>query len=307
MKKWQIYLIVGIIILLGLGIRLIDITDHPFEIHGSRQMRSALIARDLFSGNNDIFNTYGMIEPPILESLSAAAYFLAGEEIVWIGRVFSILFWMAGAAALYDLANRISNKYGAMLSLIFYLFPTFSVMNSRTLMPDPMMTAGIILSIWSLYRWQKERTLKWSLTAGILTGLTILIKAYAGIILIVPFAIYIFATSKFKEAIKNKQIWIILALSAFPVIAYFFYGIVIDGRMASQFDNRFFSELAFDPGHYVRWFYVLDDLFSLPLILASFVSISIVKDSKTRWLLTGTWIGYFVYGFFFPYHIRTHT
>ena len=96
MKKWQIYLIVGIIILLGLGIRLIDITDHPFEIHGSRQMRSALIARDLFSGNNDIFNTYGMIEPPILESLSAAAYFLAG-------------YWGGGLSAGFDKNSRVKD------------------------------------------------------------------------------------------------------------------------------------------------------------------------------------------------------
>ena len=47
MKKWHYFLIIGLIFLLGIGIRLIDITDHPFEIHGARQMRSALISRDL--------------------------------------------------------------------------------------------------------------------------------------------------------------------------------------------------------------------------------------------------------------------
>ena len=307
MKKWHYFLIIGLIFLLGIGIRLIDITDHPFEIHGARQMRSALISRDLFEGGVDIFSTHGMIEPPIIESLSTGIYFLLGEEVVWLGRVFSILFWMFGAAALYDLSRRISNNFGAMVALVFYLFPTFTVLNSRTMMPDPMMTAGIIISIWSLYRWQKKRTRKWALAAGLITGVTILIKAYAGLILIVPFAIYILITNKPKEAIKDKNLWIIFALSALPVAAYFFYGLVIDGRMASQFDNRFFTSYAFDPGHYVRWFYVLDDLFSLPLILASMVSIAVHKDNKTKWLLTGTWIGYFLYGFFFPYHIRTHT
>ncbi len=307
MKKWHYLLIIGGIFLIGIGIRLVDLTDHPFEIHGTRQMRSALISRDLYEGGKNVFSTYGMIEPPIIESLSAGMYSLLGAETVWIGRVFSILFWTLGAAALFDLSNRISNKFGGIIALIFYLFPTFSVMNSRTLMPDPMMTAGLIISIWSLYHWQEERSSKWAVMTGLITGFTILSKAYAGLILIIPFAIYILMTNNPKEAIKDKQLWTILALSALPVAAYFFYGIVIDGRMASQFDNRFFASLAFDPGHYVRWLYVLDDLFSLPLILASLVSITIVKDIKIKWLLLATWIGYFVYGFFFPYHIRTHT
>lgn len=307
MKKWHYLLIIGVIFLIGIGIRLVDITDHPFEIHGTRQMRSALISRDLYEGDGDVFTTYGMIEPPIIESLSTAMYLLLGEEIVWIGRVFSILFWTLGAAALFDLSARISNKFGGIVALIFYLFPTFSVMNSRTLMPDPMMTAGLIISIWALYRWQEERSQKWAVITGLITGFTILSKAYAALILIVPFAIYILLTNKAKEAFKDKQLWTILALSALPVALYFFYGLVIDGRMASQFDNRFFASLAFDPGHYVRWLYVLDDLFSLPLILAAMVSIAVVKDSKIKWLLVGTWIGYLIYGFFFPYHIRTHT
>lgn len=307
MNKKLFLILIAIILLIGLGVRLIDITDHPFEIHGIRQMRSAMISKALYSGNEDIFSKYGMIEPPILESLTVGAYYLLGQEVVWAGRIFSILFWMLGALALFDLSKSISNKFGGFISLIFYLFPTYVVMNSRTMMPDPMMTAGIIISIWSLYKWQKERNTKWAIYTGLIAGITILIKAYAGLILIIPFALFILSTNKFKTAIKDKQLWLILLLTTLPVGLYFFYGIVIDGRMVSQFDNRFIASMAFDPGHYARWFYVLDDLFSLPLVAASIISIAILKDSKFKYLLAGTWLGYFVYGFFFPYHILTHT
>jgi hypothetical protein len=122
MKKWHYLLIIGVIFLIGIGIRLVDITDHPFEIHGTRQMRSALISRDLYEGDGDVFTTYGMIEPPIIESLSTAMYLLLGEEIVWIGRVFSILFWTLGAAALFDLSARISNKCRLDLLPVPYIF-----------------------------------------------------------------------------------------------------------------------------------------------------------------------------------------
>lgn len=43
----------------------------------------------------------GVLEPPVIEVVVAAAYRLAGGERFWIPRIVSSLFWLGGGVALY--------------------------------------------------------------------------------------------------------------------------------------------------------------------------------------------------------------
>ncbi|MEK6222825.1 MAG: glycosyltransferase family 39 protein [Chloroflexota bacterium] len=307
-----------IVFLLGLLIRLYDITDEPVEVHQARQLRAAIISRSIYLQNNpfakgaeveyaiDLAADTGLIEPSILEFLSATTYSLIGGEQTWVGRLFSITFWMLGGLALFSMAKSISSGAGAVASLSFYLFLPFGITYSRVLLPDPMMVASTMLSIWALYNWERQRTQKWAVITGILTGYAILTKSVAAILLLVPFALFILAADPFKKTIKNKQIWTILLLAGIPSLGYYFYGIVIDGRLAQQFQGRFFSDLLIDPGFYVRWLNKVEFKFTLISVMFSGLGIALLKEHKVKMLLSGWWIGYFLIGFFFPYHIWTH-
>src|SRR5512146_3286602 len=80
------------LLLLGLGIRLYDLTDPPLDFHPTRQLRGALIARGMYYQmlpNADpetrrtaiqFANSVGQYEPSILEKIVAETYLLMGGE-----------------------------------------------------------------------------------------------------------------------------------------------------------------------------------------------------------------------------------
>jgi 4-amino-4-deoxy-L-arabinose transferase-like glycosyltransferase len=213
---WLKILIV-VIFILGTGIRLYDVTDEPLEFHPARQLRSAIIARSIYYKNNpDIprekilfavseANQRGLIEPPIMENLSVIAYRLMGEEEIWVGRLFSIAFWLLGGWALYALSKEFGSLTGSIVSLSLYFLLPFSILATRVLMPDPMMVAFTVISIYCLYTWEKKRTYPWAVLTGLVSGFTIFSKSVAGLILIVPFAVFILKAEGLKSALKNLQ------------------------------------------------------------------------------------------------------
>lgn len=312
-------LLIMILFVLGAGVRLFDLTDEPLDFHPTRQLRSAIIARAMYYEGNPEIPTdevefarkqaaqTGLIEPPVLEFLSAAGYRLAGEELVWIGRLFSIGFWLLGGLVLCQLAMRIGGRPGAIAALSVYLLLPFGVIASRTLMPDPLMVALMVTAVWALYRWEEERSWKTALLTGAVTGLAILVKSVAGIILFPAFAALILGTMGIKAALKDRQVWAIGGLAALPTAGFYVYGIFIDGRLGEQFAGRFFPELYTNPALYVNWLLNIEAHFSLAALALACAGIALARQDKVRWLLLGWWGGYILYGFIFPHHIWTHS
>jgi len=318
MTRRQTALLLAVLFLAATLLRLYDLTDEPLEVHPTRQMRSALVARALYYPTDPDYpaeivefatsqmELVGVIEPPIQEFLSAQLYRLAGEEILWLGRLVSITFWLIGGLAVFSLARQLSTESGGFAALIYYLFLPFGVRFSRTLLPDPMMVAAITISVWALYTWNQKHTLKWAILTGILTGFAILAKSIAGIILILPFAIFILSNASFRQTIKDLQTWLILVLAALPSAIYYYWGLVLDGRLATQFSGRFFPDLWADILLYKSWGLRIILEFGLPAFLLAMAGIFLAKNKANRRLLIFWWVGYFTYGMLFAYHIMTH-
>ena len=291
-------LLTAAIFLAALVVRLYDVGDAPLEVHPTRQMRAALIARAFYYPTNPEIpaervefaleqrRQVGVIEPSILEYLTAQLYRLNGAEAPWLGRLISIAFWLAGGWAVYDLTSRIGSKPGGLLALVYYLFLPFGLRFSRTLLPDPIMVAGSAASLWALYRWQHTRKTSWALAAGAVTGFAILAKSVAGIILILPFAVYILSTVRLKAAIKDRQVWLIFLLAALPSAAYYFWGLVLDGRLATQFSGRVFPELWTDLLLYKSWGKRIFLEFGLLAFLLAMLGIVLAKSPVSYTHLT---------------------
>jgi 4-amino-4-deoxy-L-arabinose transferase-like glycosyltransferase len=311
-------ILLAVIFLLGAAIRLYDLTDEPLEFHITRQLRSAANARAIyFSGLQDVdqdlldFSTdqleqAGLIEPPLQEFFTAQIYKLIGSEKVWAGRLVSIFFWLVGGWAIFSLSKEFSSFAGGIASLCFYLFLPFGVLFSRALMPDPMMVASTAIAVWALVNWEKNQTTKWAVVTGLITGYAILSKSVAGFILILPFAFFILISLGFKQAVRSKQVWLIVVLTTLPNLAYYYYGIFVHGGLLSSFSARFFPQLLADSSFYVRWLDKIEFKFGLIVFLFGVIGIALVERKKFQWLLGGWLAGYFLYGFFFPYHIWTH-
>ena len=131
----RIRTIVGLILILSVGfaLRLADFDDPPLDFHGTRQLRSLILARDFYvrslpdadpalsalSRDLSALETY---EPPILERVLASGYRMIGREDWRLGRVFSALFWTVAGFFVWLCARRLGARAGAWAALAVMFF-----------------------------------------------------------------------------------------------------------------------------------------------------------------------------------------
>src|SRR3990172_9761698 len=104
-SRWA-EIILAVLLLLGFGLRMLDLTDPPLDFHPTRQFRGAVVARSIYyqiAPSPDPYvqhlavstgRTVSDLEPPIIESIVAFAYLLSGGEHLWVSRIVTSLFWV---------------------------------------------------------------------------------------------------------------------------------------------------------------------------------------------------------------------
>ena len=319
-RKWSGIGIPALIVVLfvaALGIRLYDLTDLPRDFYMVRQFRSLLIARGMYYEHLTTvpewqrqiavaqWKAEGLIEPPIMEKLVALTYGVIGEHI-WVGRIYASLFWLAGGLAIWLLAKELSMRGGGIIALAYYLFVPFAQTVSRAFLPDPLMVALIAWSLWALYRWEKQRTWKTAILAGILTGLAIFVKSVAVFPLLGAAAGLVISRASWKRIFTDKQTWAVAGITAIPTIFYYIYGLVIVEDLSGQFALRFFPDMLKDPSFYGRWIFMAAGFAGFAAMFASLTGILLFPSKGPRFMAIGLWIGYILYGLAFPYHFITH-
>ncbi len=304
-----------VIFALGLGIRFYDLTDLPLDFTSTRQMFSALKARSMYyamlpeSVNVPEWQrslaakqTTAVIEPPIIETVTAVSYLLFGENL-WIARIYSILFWAIGGIFLFLLARELASTEGALIALLFYLFQPYGVIASRSFQPDPLMTAMIVVAAWALYRWRSSPTWKWAISAGALVGMAIFVKNVAVFPLGMA-ALTVVLERGLLTALKDRKTWLVALLSIAPVTVYTLLGIY-SGFLTGQFAFRFFPELWSTAAFYLQWLGQIDGVAGLGAFSVAIVGL-FVAGRRAMVFLAGLWLGYFAFGMAFGYHITTH-
>jgi hypothetical protein len=316
--KWV--LVVIFLILFGVAalIRFYDLTDAPLDFHPTRQLHSMLIARGMFAEHTDTYNdtqkeiairqwkAEGLIEPPIMERLTALTYQLLGREVLWVARIYAILFWLLGAVGLYLFVREITGRDAGIISLIYFLFLPYGALASRAFQPDPLLVAAIIWSWWAAIKWYRNPTWKWTIIAGLLAGFSIFVKSTAVYFLLIAYAGLIIFGRGFKTAIKDKKTWLLAVLAIIPYACFHVYGVYITGLLTSQFSLRFFPQLWLQPAFYLQWEGMINGTIGLAWLLIAILAMSLIEDKGHRALYAGVLIGYFLYGMTFTHHITTH-
>ncbi|HWQ46366.1 MAG TPA: glycosyltransferase family 39 protein, partial [Longilinea sp.] len=229
-----------------------------------------------------------------------------GEEILWLPRAYSALFWVLGGIFLFLLARELTSWEGGLLAVAFYLFNPFGVDASRSFQPDPLMTVMVTIAWWGMVRWLKKQEWKWVIVVGLFAGTAILVKALA------VFAIFggflgIFLAYGPLKSLRSLKFWIMGAITALPTLIYMVYGFFIEGSLGDQFSMRFFPSLWVDPVFYLRWEGMLELTAGLLPFIAGLTGIFFFSDKEKRWVIFSHWIGYFLYGMIFAYYFSTHT
>lgn len=313
-----------VLLALGLGLRLFDLTDQPLDFHPTRQLRGAIIARGIYyeklpsadpalreTASEHRYST-GQYEPPLLEHLAAYTYLLLGGEVLWVARLYSSLFWLFGGLALLALAHWMAGgvstgglRRAALVALGYYLVLPFAVQASRSFQPDPLMTMWLVLTAYCLYRWSLSLTRLWAILAGVSGGLAILTKAVAVYMVGGAALGAILFTLGVRKAWRSPQAWGMAVLMVAPSASYY---LVQNQSRAAEYLTTWtvsLSHLLLEPGFYVRWLSFVQNLVGLTALLLSLVG-ALLAEPRSRALLLGMWVGYAVYGLTLPYQMYTH-
>jgi 4-amino-4-deoxy-L-arabinose transferase-like glycosyltransferase len=315
-KIWQ-RLAVLALLLVGLAVRWMDLTDPPLDIHPTRQLHSALMARGMYYATVTDAPAWqvelaieqgkreAVIEPPVMETLTAWLYRLAGGEKVWLARLLSSFFWVIAGLAVFGLAARMTGTAGGLTALGFYLLQTYGVLASRTFQPDPLMVALIAAALWAFYAWLESPGWRRAAAAGLFCGTAIFIKNVSVFFLAVPI-IFLLARKDIKNLLRNGQVWLIGVLSMLPFGIYTLYGTFVAKFLGQQFSFRFFPNLWLEAANYSRWIDKINSTVGIPALILGLVGVLLLPAGKPRKLAIGLWLGYLIYGMTFAYHIGTH-
>jgi 4-amino-4-deoxy-L-arabinose transferase-like glycosyltransferase len=315
-RPWVRRALVMALLLLGFGLRMINLTNPPLD-RAERQLRGAIIARGMYyqmQPNADparrqaaiaMWQSLEVFEPPIFERLMAVSYLAAGGEYLWLSRIYASLAWALGGLALYGLARRMTSTEGGLFALAFYMILPTAVPMSRTFQPDPLMVMGLILAAYAGYRWVEIPSWRWASLTGICAGLAVLLKGFAAL----PMGAMLFAVvwSGFglRQAIANRQVWLAAVLSiAIPASYYLAQtGQGVSGYVG--FWTGSLGRLLLTVRFYTGWISIIGSLMDLTAFFAALVGIMLLPRVG-RALTLGLLAGYVVYGVLVPWQISTH-
>lgn len=317
-KNVWVWIALVVLVLGGLGVRFIDLTDEPLDFHPVRQLRSAMIARGLYFQNRDDVPAWQQemamrqatglekLEPELLEHLVAFSYRVVGSEILWVARIYSILFWTAGGAGLYFLGKRLAGD-GALISVAYFLFLPFSVQASRSFQPDPLMVALTIFTLLALDMWFEEETPSWRLTlaAGVLGGLAVLVKPPAAFYIAGAGLALVFYSGRLPALLRSGKAWAMVALWVLPSAAYYMNGIVIAKNLTSESWRFFVVSLLTSPRFYLDWLAFVQYIVGYGALMLA-LSALVLFAGRARALMVGLLAAYLANGIVFTYHIATH-
>jgi 4-amino-4-deoxy-L-arabinose transferase-like glycosyltransferase len=316
-EKTLITLVFLGLLLLGIGLRLLDLKDEPLDIAPLRQLNGAVAARGMYYQMNtgadptlrqkaiDLWQAEELYEPRLLERMVAFGYLLLGSEQLWVVRLYDALFWVVGAIFLFKLARRITSPGAALASLGAFAVIPLGVLAGRTFQPEPLMIMMIIVAAYGFYRWSEAHDLRWALLSGILGGLAILVKVVAAFPVLSILAALLLYEWGWKRALHDFQVWLVgIIIALVPALYYIFQ---IGGRSSGYFSfwTVGFASMLFKPSFYLAWLDNLHNLYGLSLILFGLIGMFLLPG-RGRALAAGWWFGHFLYGCFFPYQITTH-
>ncbi len=302
----------------GLGVRLFDLTNPPLDFHSTRQMLSLSKARGMYYQTLpnapaeqrkfaiQQWKFAAEVEPEFFERVVAFTYKFTGEQ-TWVARVYSSLFWVIAAIFLFLLARELTSANGALASTAVFLFLPYAVSASRSFQPDPLMVSLIVIFWWAVFHWAKNPTsYKWAIIAGAFGGFAIFIKLVAAFFVVAGGLGAALGRESIWKTIRRPQLYMMGALGVLPGAAYIVYGVWISGYLGQQFGGRFMPALFLSPAYYLGWIGVLNLVAgAVPLLFAA-LSFYFIRERAAFRFLLGLWIGYFVFGLYFNYHISTH-
>lgn len=227
------------IILIGIALRLYGINIPLVDSHQVRQAQTAMMTRNLYEDNMDIFHTrldiFGnfdghiIMEFPLMHGITALLYYLFGVHDI-IGRLVNVAFSIGAMFLMYGLARRFLSKTGAFAALTLYAISPMNIFFSRAFMPESSMMFFMIGAMYFILKWLEDQTFILYLTAILFAACVCLAKPTAGIIF---FPIVVSWFFKYKRALFMRfDFWFYMFLATMPLILWGVYANHFNARQS---------------------------------------------------------------------------
>jgi dolichyl-phosphate-mannose-protein mannosyltransferase len=276
-----------------------------------RQYHSALLARGFYEklllGEWETTPPDGVMEPPILEVVSAGAYLALGGENLLVPRLLSAASWMVGGVFLYLIAKKVVSPNAALFSTVFYLFVPWAVLPSRAFQPEALMVATLLASIFAILRYHERPSTRRLLVAVVASSLPLLVKP--GICLFQVLGVFVslaICREGFRRTLVSPHLLIFAVLSVLPVGLYYLYGTFVEGFLQGQVQARVQPQLLLSLSFWISWAKVIIPRMGFVALVGALLGVLLFRPGLPRALIMSLWAGYFLFGVVFATHVSTH-
>lgn len=186
LKKHFGKVLLGLILLVGVLIRLKGFNEIPIDAHPMRQTDTECVAYYLSINKANFLypksclmrpvsnvDGYFFLEVPFYESLIALGYKLLGTNF-WVARVINIILYLTGSLALFGLIKSWWNKKMALFSvLIFSFIPASIFFVGHAIHPDTLAVSFILVSLFFGWKYKEKGKIIYLLLSGLILGISV--------------------------------------------------------------------------------------------------------------------------------------
>ena len=308
-----------ILLFLSVVIRLVNINMLILEGTATRQVQTAMIARNLYTNGFNLFYPqvdflgpgpgYLVLEFPLLNFIAAVFYVLCGGVHEWIGRLISISFFAGSVIFLFSLIRRLFEERTALITIVIYSISPLGLIYSRAFMPDFEMIFFFIGALYFMYLWSVGDKDRFFWFSAIFAMMAMLSKIQAFCICI-PLLAMIWQRQHLSFLFKARS-WAYFLIVSIPVLLWYMHAKNVhlaysqSVLYAFQTSNWFSFHIFISPKFYIEmfehgWMQMLTPVGFTLFLFGLFLKI----DSQQGKILRAWLCGTVVYMVVFITHMR---
>ncbi len=223
------WLVLAVIVVVGIALRLIHITQPFVDQWSWRQSDVAMIARhfsedgfriwwpriDWFGGVAGYVGT----EFPLVPAVAALLYHVVGVRD-WVGRAVSVAAFAGAAPLLHQLMVPVAGRRAALAATVAFAIMPLSVFAGRSFMPDMTALTLSLAALVAFRRWLDERdSTPRLIVAASMLSLALLVKLPAATV--GGPLVYLAWTRGGVRMFRDARLWLIAAAAWIPPVIWY--------------------------------------------------------------------------------------
>jgi 4-amino-4-deoxy-L-arabinose transferase-like glycosyltransferase len=297
------------------------------DFASARQYHSLTLARWYYIRDSDApewqkrvakvnFDQEPQLEFPLMEFVAATAYRVVGGERIWIPRLISSLFWVAGSVFVYLLARRFAHWWAAVLAVLVYLFFPFPLVASTSFQPDPLMILLLLAALFAVVRHHVQPTRRRLALAGALAGAAVFVKPGIAAFFVIPVFVALALTRLPARAVlRRRESYLFVVAALLPTAVFYAYSFAAHRFLSQQPGVEINPHVLVKSFYWRGWLDMIEmvlrppffgDRAAIIVLLIAISGIFVSRAPTQRRILVALWIGYACFGLVISNQTSSH-